>query len=163
MPQFDTTAFTPQLFWLAVTFGVLFFAMWRFALPRLSNIMEARQQRIDADLDKAASVKEEADQVLAEYERAQAEARDRAAAVIKQAGDRMAAESAVRHEAFGAEFKERTRAAEQRIAAAKDAALANVKTVAAEAARAATAKLIGVEPPAEQVLDAVEATAGKRS
>ncbi len=163
MPQFDTTAFTPQLFWLAVTFAVLFFAMWRFALPRLSNIMEARRQRIDADLDKAASVKEEADQVLAEYERAQAEARDRAAAVVKQAGDRMAAESAARHEAFGAELKEQTREAEQRIAAAKDAALANVKTVAAEAARAATAKLIGVEPPAEQVRDAVEATAGKRS
>ena len=163
MPQFDTTAFTPQLFWLAVTFGVLFFAMWRFALPRLSNIMEARQQRIDADLDKAASVKDEADRVLAEYEQAQAEARDQAAAVIKQAGDRMAVESAARHEAFGAELKERTRAAEQRIAAAKDAALANVKTVAAEAARAATAKLIGVEAPAEQVRDAVEATARKRS
>ena len=163
MPQFDTTAFAPQLFWLAVTFGVLFFVMWRFALPRLSNIMEARQQRIDADLDKAASVKGEADQVLAEYEQAQAEARDKAAAVIKQAGDRMAVESAARHEAFGAELKERTREAEQRIAAAKDEALANVKTVAAEAARAATAKLIGVEAPAEQVRDAVEATTRKRS
>ncbi len=163
MPQFDTTAFTPQLFWLAVTFAVLFFAMWRFALPRLSNIMEARQERIDADLDKAASVKEEADRVLAEYEQAQAEARDQAAAVIKQAGDRMAAESAARHETFGAELKERTREAEQRIAAAKDEALANVKTVAAEAARAATAKLIGVEAPAEQVRDAVEATTRKRS
>ncbi len=68
MPQFDTTAFTPQLFWLAVTFGVLFFVLRRFALPRLSRIMEARQERIDADLDKAASVKEEADRVLAEYE-----------------------------------------------------------------------------------------------
>ncbi len=163
MPQFDTTAFTPQLFWLAVTFAVLFFAMWRFALPRLSNIMEARQERIDADLDKAASVKEEADQVLAEYEQAQAEARDKAAVVIKQAGDRMAAESAARHETFGAELAERTREAEQRIAAAKDEALANVKTVAAEAARAATAKLIGVEAPAEQVRDAVEATTRKRS
>ncbi|MCH8155044.1 MAG: F0F1 ATP synthase subunit B', partial [Proteobacteria bacterium] len=97
MPQFDPTAFTPQLFWLAVTFAVLFFAMWRFALPRLSNIMEARQQRIDADLDKAASVKEEADRVLAEYEQAQAAARDKAAAVIKQAGDRMEGESAARH------------------------------------------------------------------
>ena len=163
MPQFDPTAFAPQLFWLAVTFAVLFFAMWRFALPRISNIMEARQQRIDADLDKAASVKEEADRVLAEYEQAQAAARDKAAVVIKQAGDRMAVESAARHEAFGAELKERTRAAEQRIAAAKDAALANIKTVAVEAARAATAKLIGVEAPVEQVRDAVEATARKRS
>ena len=163
MPQFDPTSFTPQLFWLAVTFGVLFFAMWRFALPRLSNIMEARQQRIDADLDKAASVKEEADQVLAAYERAQAEARDQAAAVIKQAGDRMAAEGAARHEACKAGLAERTRAAERRIAVAKDEALANIKTVAAEAARAATAKLIGVEAPLEQVRDAVEATAGKPS
>ena len=74
MPQFDPTTFLPQLFWLAVTFAVLFFVISRHALPRLSSIMEARQQRINTDLDKAASIKKEAEQVLAEYERALGEA-----------------------------------------------------------------------------------------
>ena len=162
MPQFDPSTFLPQLFWLVVSFAVLFVAMWRYALPRLSDILEARQERIDSDLEKAASIKQEADLVLAEYEKALAEARDRAAAAIRQASEEMSAESAQRHEAFRQELAQQTRAAEDRIAAARDEALANIKTVAAETASAATAKLIGVEFSSDRVHEAVEAVIGRR-
>lgn len=162
MPQFDPSTFSPQLFWLVVTFAVLFVAVWRHALPRLSGILEARQQRIDSDLDKAAALKAEAEQVAAEYEKALAEARDKAATAIKQAGDEMASEAAKRHEVFGQELAARTAEAEQRIAAARDEALGNIKTVAEEAAGAATAKLIGVELSAEQLRDAVEGAMRRR-
>ena len=156
MPQFDPSTFTPQLFWLAVTFAILFVAMWRHALPRLSGILEARQQRIGGDLEKAQALKAEAEQVAAEYEKALAEARDRAAAALKQAGEEMAAEAAKRHESFGKQLSARTGEAEQRIAAARDEALGNIKTVAEETAGAATAKLIGVDLSPEQLRDAVE-------
>ena len=86
MPQFDPNTFSPQLFWLLVTFAVLFVAMWRHVLPRISGILEARQQRIGNDLEKAAALKVETEQVAAEYEKALAEARDKAAAAVKQAG-----------------------------------------------------------------------------
>ena len=156
MPQFDPSTFTPQLFWLTVTFAILFVAMWRHALPRLSGILEARQQRIGGDLEKAQALKAEAEQVAAEYEKALAEARDRAAAALKQAGEEMAAEAAKRHESFGKQLSARTGEAEQRIAAARDEALGNIKTVAEETAGAATAKLIGVDLSPEQLRDAVE-------
>jgi F-type H+-transporting ATPase subunit b len=156
MPQFDPSTFTPQLFWLVVSFAVLFVAMWRYALPRISGILEARQQRIGSDLEKAAAFKTETERVAAEYEKALAEARDKAAAAIKQAGEEMAAEAAKRHQSFGKELAARTGEAERRIAAARDEALGNIKTVAEEAAGAATAKLIGVELSPEQLHDAVE-------
>ena len=156
MPQFDPSTFTPQLFWLLVTFAVLFVAVWRHALPRISGILEARQQRIGNDLEKAAALKVETEQVAAEYEKALAEARDRAAAAVKQAGAEMAAEAAKRHESFGKELAARTGEAEQRIAAARDEALGNIKTVAEEVAGAATAKLIGVELSPDQLRGAVE-------
>jgi F-type H+-transporting ATPase subunit b len=156
MPQFDPATFTPQLFWLVVSFAVLLIAMWRYALPRLSDILEARQDRIDSDLEKAAAVREEAAQVLAEYDKALAEARAKATAALKQASDEMAVESAKRHEAFGRELALRTRDAETRITAAREDALGSLKTVAAEVASAATAKLIGVEPQTSQVQEAVE-------
>ncbi|MEE9209640.1 MAG: F0F1 ATP synthase subunit B' [Kiloniellales bacterium] len=162
MPQFDPSTFLPQLFWLVVSFAVLFVAMWRYALPRLSDILEARQERIDSDLEKASTIKQEADLVLAEYETALAEARDRAAAAIRKAGEEMSAESAQRHEAFRQELAQQTRAAEDRIAAARDEALADIKTVAAETASAATAKLIGVEFSSDRVHEAVEAVIGRR-
>ncbi len=156
MPQFDPSSFTPQLFWLVVTFAVLFVVMWRHALPRISGILEARQQRIGSDLEKAAAFKAETERVAAEYEKALAEARDKAAAALKQAGAEMAAEAAQRHESFGKELAARTGEAERRIAAARDEALGNIKTVAEETAGAATAKLIGVELSPEQLRDAVE-------
>ena len=156
MPQFDPSTFSPQLFWLAVTFTVLFVAMWRHALPRISGILEARQQRIGSDLERAAALKTEAERVAAEYEKALAEARDKAAEALKQAGGEMAAEAVKRHESFGQELAARTAEAEGRIAAARDQALGNIKTVAEQVAGAATAKLIGVDLPAEQLRDAVE-------
>ncbi len=162
MPQFEPSTFSPQLFWLVVTFAVLFVAMWRHALPRISGILEARQQRIGSDLEKAAALKVETEQVAAEYEKALAEARDKAAAAIKQAGKEMAAEAAKRHESFGKELATRTGAAEQRIATARDAALDNIKSVAEETAGAATTKLIGVELSPEQLRGAVEETLRRR-
>ena len=155
MPQFDTSTFLPQLFWLAIIFVVLFITLRRHALPRISDILEARQMRITGDLEKAGGLKEEADRVMAEYEKALAETRTQATALIKQAGEEMAAENAKRQQAIVAELAAKTKDAEARIAAAKDEALAGLKSVAADAARAATAKLIGIEPQDTQVQQAV--------
>jgi F-type H+-transporting ATPase subunit b len=157
MPQFDTATFLPQLLWLAIIFGTLLFVMRRHALPRISGILEARQMRINSDLEKAGALKDEADQVMADYDKALAESRAKATALIKQAGEDMAAEGAKRQQAFMAEISSKTKAAETRIAAAKDEALAGLKTVAVDAARAATAKLIDIELPPEQVQKAVQA------
>ena len=156
MPQFDISSFTPQLFWLLVTFSVLFFMMWRHALPRISQILAARQRHIESDLEKATNLRQEADQVLAEYEKALAEARSKATEAIKKVSDEMAAQSAERHEVFGQELAGKTREAEARIAKAKEAALDQVTVVAGEVAAAATAKLIGTAPAPSQVEGAVK-------
>ena len=122
----------------------------------MGEVLGARQRHIESDLEKAGSLKEEADKVLAAYEKALAEGRDQAAALIKKAADEMAAEGARHHEAFGQELAAKTREAEGRIAKAKEDALAEVTAVAAEVAAAATAKLIGTGVPVEQVKHAVE-------
>jgi F-type H+-transporting ATPase subunit b len=93
---------------------------------------------------------------MADYNKALADTRAKATALIKQASEDMAAEGAKRQQVIMAEISTTTKAAEARIAAAKDEALASLKTVAADAARAATAKLIGIELPVEQVQKAVQ-------
>ncbi len=163
MPQFDTSTFLPQLFWLAVIFGILYFIMRRHAIPRISDILEARQLRITSDLEKAGGLKEEADQVMADYEKALAETRAQATALVKQAGEEMAAEGAKRQQAIVTDLAAKTKSAEARIAAAKDEALASLKIVAADTARAATAKLIGIEPQAVQAQKAVDRAMGEAS
>ena len=101
MPQFDPATFTPQIFWLLVTFGALFLVLWRVALPKISDALEARQDKIDDDLEKAAALKQEAQGVLEEYEAAAAEGQAKAQALIREAQAAMAreADEAARHAA----------------------------------------------------------------
>ncbi len=156
MPQLDPSFFSTQLFWLLLTLVPLYLILRRAVLPRIGEVLEARQRHIDTDLEKATRLREEAEAVLADYEKALAEARARAAEAVKQAGIEMAAASARRHEAFGKELAASAQAAEGRIAKAKEEALAQVSTVAKEAAAAVALKLIGARPAGEEVEIAVK-------
>ncbi|GGF16571.1 ATP synthase subunit b [Aliidongia dinghuensis] len=145
MPQLDPTSFSPQLIWLAITFVVLFFLMAKVALPRVGAAIERRKDQIDGDLDRATKLKAEIDIVIQAYERALAEARAQANATVNETKERMAEIAAKRQQAAIAALTEKTKTAESRIAAAKADALANVRTIAIDASRAAASRLIGDE------------------
>ncbi len=75
MPQFDTTTFASQIFWLVVCFAVVFVFVWRIALPRISATLENRQRKISDDLARAGELADQTDEVMAAYEARLAEAR----------------------------------------------------------------------------------------
>lgn len=162
MPQLDPAVFPTQIFWLVVTFVPLYLILWRVVLPRIGDVLQSRQRHIDADLEKAASLREEAEKVLAEYEKGLAEARQQASATVKAAADQMAEESAKRHSAFAAELSEKTAEAEGRIAAAKQEAMDGLRAVATEVAEAAAAKLIGMKVSGDQAEKAVASVMKER-
>ncbi len=66
----DAGTFAPQLVWLALTFGLLYLLLKRFALPRVGEVIEERRDRIQRDLEKAEKLKAETAQALATYEQA---------------------------------------------------------------------------------------------
>ncbi len=160
MPQFDVTTFSSLLFWVVVIFVLLYVVMARVALPRVAEVMEERQRRIDEDLSKAERLRGEAEQVLAEYEKAIADARSEAGATLHKASDEIAAEQNRRLEELAAELARRGEEAEARIASAKKTALDNIRNVAAEVAASATAKLIDVEVADDEAKAAVAQAAG---
>ncbi len=164
MPQFETAApfFWSQVFWLIVAFVVLYLLMSKIALPRIAEVLEERQDKIDDDLAKAEKLKNEAEQVLAEYEKAIADARSSAAAALKEASGEMAAEAAKREEAFNAELAGKISEAEGRIAAARNEALQNLTVVATEVTAAATDRLIGTKLDEATVSKAVDDAMGGR-
>ena len=65
MPQLDPSTFATQLFWLFLTFTALFLIAWKVALPRMTEVLNTRQERIEGDLEKAETLKAEAEEVLA--------------------------------------------------------------------------------------------------
>lgn len=157
MPQFDPAFFAPQLFWLAVTFIVLYFLMAKVALPKIGAVLDERQRKIDDNLDKAAQLKAEAEAAVAAYEKALAESRAHAHAVIKEASDRLAKHAEGRNRELNAKLADQIKAGEARIAAAKETALTNVRQVAAEVAGVAIARLVGVTPDQAAIDEAVAA------
>jgi F-type H+-transporting ATPase subunit b len=146
MPQLDVETFPSQLFWLAVTFVVLYILMSWIGLPRLSAAIEARRQRREADLARAAQLKSEAEAANAAFQRSMAEARAQAQAVLKETSDRLAAEAAERQRALAVALAEQVNEAERRIAATKQQALAEVRGIAVDVGRSVVEKLTGAAP-----------------
>ena len=83
MPQLDVATFAPQLFWLAISFMVLYLLMAKLGLPQVSAAIQARRSRLDDDLARAAQMKAEAEAVMAAYEQSLATARAQAQTSIK--------------------------------------------------------------------------------
>jgi len=66
MPQLDFTTFIPQLFWLFLSLGFLYVILSRIALPRISDVIEERNDTITDDLDEAKALSIEAEKVVNE-------------------------------------------------------------------------------------------------
>lgn len=162
MPQLDFSTFPPQLVWLVITFTVLYFLMAKLALPKVGNIIAARRAKVDGDLEKASTMKAEAESVLAAYERALAEARQSAQATLKATTEKLAAEAAERQKVVSDKLAADTAAAEKRIADARTAALASLKSVATDVARAAVGKLVGENIDDSRIGAAIDRTATER-
>ena len=146
MPQLEQIGtYLGQVVWLIMTFSVLFLVLWKAALPRIADILQERQERIDDDLQKAEAVKKEAQSALEAYERTVADARAQAQAILRESSERFAVEAAARHEEIGKRLAEEAAAAETRIEAARDEALANVREVSGDVTRAAVSRLVEID------------------
>lgn len=163
MPQLDFSTYVPQLFWLALTFFVLFLLMKAVALPRVGAALDARRNRLDQDLARAAQLKSEAEAVIAAYERTLAEARAQAQATMRETTERLEAAAAERQRALTSALAERTSAAERDIAAAKERALGEINEVAVEVAGSLAAKLVGAAPDARTLAAAVGNVVAERA
>lgn len=145
LPQLDVSTWPGQLFWLAVTFSLLFLMMWRVVLPRIRNAIEERRDRIADDLDTAAQLKQKADDSAAEYERVLHDARAKAHALALSTRDSVDAAMKAEAAEADAEIAKRQEAAEHLIADMRTKALAEVNSIAADATRAIIDQLTGAE------------------
>jgi F-type H+-transporting ATPase subunit b len=162
MPQFDfATVFTPQLFWLAVLFMVLYFGVVRMTLPKLGAVITQREDKISGDLATARAAKDNADTVSTAYQAELATSRDAARAAIAQAKTGAAKASEARLAEASAKADAELAAAETRIAKAVTKAEAALRDVAAEGAQSIVARLTGVEPALDAARAQVDAQTGR--
>lgn len=161
LPQLNPHFFTPQLFWLAVTFVALLFIMSKIALPRVADVIEERRDRIKRDLDAASRLKDETDKALADYEKALADARANASGIAKETREKLAAETEAERHRVDAQIAAKLKEADSRIAATKSKALSAIGEIATETTRAVVEKLIGQDVPPDDVKKVLRPLAGE--
>lgn len=159
-PPFDTTTFPSQIFWLAITFAVLFVVLWRIAGPQIAGVIGARKSRIAGDLAGADKHKSDAEAALAGYEAALGAARGRARALAEENRKSVEAEMEKAKGEADAAAAEASAAAEAQIAASRAAAAEHVTRMAQDAAAEIVARLIGDQVTPEEAEAAVRAGAG---
>ena len=146
MPQFEQAdTFVSQLFWLAITFGVLYLVLRYAILPRIADVLESRQDRIANDLEEAEKLKRESEEALKAYEEALATARARAQEMAAAAKAEATKDSERRSAELEAKLAEDLKTADARIQDVRAEAVSGIRSVAQETAQAITSKLIGIE------------------
>jgi F-type H+-transporting ATPase subunit b len=161
LPQLNPNHFTPQLFWLVVTFVALLFIMSKLALPRVGEVLEERRDRIRRDLDAAARLKDETDKALADYEKALSDARSNASGIAKETREKLSAETDAERHRVDEQIAAKLGEADSRIAATKSRALSAIGDIATETTRAVVEKLIGHDVTADDVKKVLRPVAGE--
>ena len=145
MPQLIIADFPPQLIWLAISFIALYFVMSKIALPRIGEVLEERQERVTSALEKAESLRGEADDAIKAYETALAEARASAHNTAQAARDEMNAKAEVKQAEVETKLAGQLAEADSRITAARVEAVGHVRAVAADTAKTIAKRLIGLD------------------
>ncbi len=153
-PPFDSSKFAGQLFWLMITFGLLYLLMSRIALPRVGAVLEARAQAIDSALKAADTAQKAAENDAKTLEASLANARAEAQKLGQSARDASAAQVEAQRKTVEADLAKRVEAAEANIRDMRNKALAHVGAIAGETATAILTQITG-KAPAAGAVDAV--------
>jgi F-type H+-transporting ATPase subunit b len=76
---------TGLLFWMTITFLVVFFLLWKFGFPVITGMVKERQAFIDESLKKAHEANERLANIQKECESILQEAREKQAQILKEA------------------------------------------------------------------------------
>ena len=112
----------------AVTFGIIFFALWKVLIPRLNKTLEERTDKIEGGLQRAEETQAEANETLARYREQLAEARHEAARLREEAREQGAQIIAEMREQAQAEGRRLVEAAHAQIEADRQQAIQSLKT-----------------------------------
>ena len=154
MPQMEFADYVPQIVWLVITFATLYFLMAKLALPRITDILETRQRRLDHDLELTETLRDDATAALAEYESAIAAARGESELILAEAHERIHSEARQQLDDLNARLEGEISESEARIGNIMTQAMGELAVAASDAARTATERLIGFEVSEERARDA---------
>jgi F-type H+-transporting ATPase subunit b len=159
MPQLSqlSQVYLSQFLWLAIALGFIFFVIARGMVPKIQATVDAREQKIAGDLERAQAARAEADQTEADWRARMDAARAEAARVAQEAKQASALDTEAKVKKAADKINSKIESAQGRIREAVDSARAEIEAVAAEATREMVTRLTGIEVDAKEAAEAVKA------
>ena len=124
---------------------------------KLNGMLDERAKGIQSELDEARSLREEAQSILAEYERKQKEVQNQADQIVANAKEEAKIAASVAKENLKASIKRRLASAEDQIISAQTAAIKEVKDTAVTVAVAAAKDVISLGMNTSHANELIEA------
>ena len=130
-------------FWVLIAF-LIFVGMlvWAKVPGVVGKALDERADAIRSELDAAARLRKDAEQLLADYQRKAREAEQEAKAIIDAAKHEAESVAAEAKKALAESLERRTKLAEEKIARAEAQAIGEVRATAVDAAVAATERIL---------------------
>lgn len=141
-PPFDSSLFSSQLIWFAITFGALYYIVSRFILPTVSAVQAKRAGAISSDLESAAQKSAAAESAREAMEKASAKARAEARATVDAARADVTAKLTAEQEAAEVRLAAKIAAAEAGVNEALSKAMAELPAISDALARDIADKLV---------------------
>lgn len=156
MPQLDPTSFASQLFWLTVSFILLYIVISKSALPRVHNVLETRAERLRSDIAQAEEMTRQAEEARLAFEKKQTESRANSAEMISAAQKDSEKQLAAEQTRLDTELAKKLSDAAKTLAGKRTQLRTSMLPVAEELTLAIVEKISGVKPSGDKVRQLVK-------
>ena len=145
MPQLNPEFWISQIFWLTITFGILYIVLSKFLLPKISDNLEMRKSKILENIEAAEKQREESEKKLKEYDKILNSSKIEAKNYFNQARERILKDINLKKECLDKEINEEVNRAEAEIKDLMKKAPEKVNKIAIETSAELINQLIGAE------------------
>ena len=145
MPQLNPEFWISQIFWLTLTFGILYIILSKLILPKISDNLESRKSQILENVEAAEKQRENSEEKLKEYEEIVSKSKMEAKSIFNQAREKALKDISTKKEVLDKQIDEEIRKAELEIKELQSGAAEKINKIAIETSSELIQKLIGAE------------------
>ena len=145
MPQLNPEFWVSQIFWLTITFGILYVVLSKLILPKISANLESRKAQISDNIEAADKQREESEIKLNEYQEIVAKSKIEAKNIFNQAREKALKSINAKRDVLDKQIDEEIEKAENEINQLRKDAPSKIIKIAIETASELSQKLIGAE------------------
>ena len=145
MPQLNPEFWVSQIFWLTLTFGILYVVLSKLILPKISNNLESRKSQILENIEAAEKQREDSEAKIEEFGEIISKSKLEAKNIFSQSREKVLKDISAKREVLDKQIDEEISKAEQEINNLRESAPDKINMIAIETSSEIIQNLIGAE------------------